>query len=395
MKHLCRTLWVLLVACVAVPAPGCFTWGPYLVPEKLELVPLSAQPEGGVNKVIVSNFVGSATATSTTHSGDIMVIRESLGAWSLEGQIARELTAKGIPAEAFKDIHPAMLRPGEILVQGKARGLGSDGGWVPDHIQRLFCICTLLIYGGVLPFFYPVAAGESLDVGVEIVDSRGKILSSTKMPIYGYRRNLMIWTDASFAEGTQLAEVQRLTLEKIPSVIADSVIKALATVKDAPAGPAPTGTSSSPAAVPTWQHSTVLELRLIYSTQELLKVESGRYAASLRELAERTSADPFPAELVAADVSSGSSGTALRGYLYKVLTAGNGGQSYLDEKGQLTIGFAVLAWPATPGSGERWSFLLTYDGHIYCRDDWGDAAAATAAAAKDFSLQDTQWRIVE
>ncbi|MBN2491927.1 MAG: hypothetical protein JXQ29_13855 [Planctomycetes bacterium] len=57
-----------------------------------------------------------------------------------------------------------------------------------------------------------------------------------------------------------------------------------------PAGPAATEATPGLAALPSWRHPTVLQLRFIHSQQELLGVESGRHAASLRALAARTDA---------------------------------------------------------------------------------------------------------
>ena len=383
-----RCMIMPAMAAVLLLAQGCFTWGPYFSPEEIVLQPLSASPAGGAGKVIVSDFLGGATATSTTRSGDIIQIREALSAWSLEGRIADELTSRGIAAEAYKNISPAMLNPGEILVRGRAVGLGEDGGWWSDQVQRVLCICTLFIYGGVLPFVHPISAGESMDIAVDMSDAQGKVLSSTRMRLLGYRRSLMVWTDA-YRNGDMLAQVQSRVMEKLPALIADSVAVALRSAAlSAAALPA-----EGAVALPGWKHPTVLELRLIHSHQELLHLSSGQYAASLPELAARSEAT-FPRELAAADRSGGNEGTPFRGYYYKVLSTGSGGRSYLDDDGRLTRGFAVLSWPAVFSDTDRWSFLLTENGRIHYRD-WGEATGTSAAAAKDFSLEDPQWRRVE
>lgn len=64
---------------------------------------------------------------------------------------------------------------------------------------------------------------------------------------------------------------------------------------------------------------------------------------------------------------------AYHGYRYKILTrqgaAAPGGKlSYLDSKGEMVKGFAVLAYPTVWGSSGIMSFMVGQDGYIYQTD---------------------------
>jgi hypothetical protein len=61
------------------------------------------------------------------------------------------------------------------------------------------------------------------------------------------------------------------------------------------------------------------------------------------------------------------------GYLYRLLTAQGknapgGARSYLDGKGQLTGGFAVVAWPTTYDNSGVMTFLVNQQGIVFQKD---------------------------
>ncbi len=84
------------------------------------------------------------------------------------------------------------------------------------------------------------------------------------------------------------------------------------------------------------------------------------------------------------------------GYYFKILTAQGpkapgGAKSYLKD-GQLTDGFALLAWPATYGNSGIMSFQVNQRGMVYQADLGEDTA--TAAAAIDAYNPDDDWEPV-
>lgn len=64
---------------------------------------------------------------------------------------------------------------------------------------------------------------------------------------------------------------------------------------------------------------------------------------------------------------------AFYGYYYRILTrqgeqAPGGGRDYLDENGQLTGGFAVIAWPAKYGNSGVMTFQVSNRGLVFQKD---------------------------
>jgi hypothetical protein len=62
-----------------------------------------------------------------------------------------------------------------------------------------------------------------------------------------------------------------------------------------------------------------------------------------------------------------------RGYYFKILTAQGksapgGKRTYLDDKGALTKGFAMIAWPAKYGNSGVMSFLINRQGIVFQKD---------------------------
>lgn len=90
-------------------------------------------------------------------------------------------------------------------------------------------------------------------------------------------------------------------------------------------------------------------------------------AAAAREGYTRTAGEPAP----------------FHGYFFRLLTgqgshAPGGAQSYLDEKGAMTRGFALLAWPAKYGSSGIMSFVVSRQGIVF-QKDLGSGTEAAAA----------------
>jgi hypothetical protein len=76
------------------------------------------------------------------------------------------------------------------------------------------------------------------------------------------------------------------------------------------------------------------------------------------------------------------------GYYYKILTAqgsdASGGARNYVANGQLTGGFAVVAWPAKYGDSGIMTFLVGKDGVIY-QKDLGEKTAEAASAMTDYN----------
>lgn len=75
----------------------------------------------------------------------------------------------------------------------------------------------------------------------------------------------------------------------------------------------------------------------------------------------------------AAAVGDPGTAVAKAGYVFKVLTrqgpnAPGGDQSYFDERGNLTGGFALMAIPANYGVTGRFSYLVNQSGIVYLQD---------------------------
>lgn len=83
---------------------------------------------------------------------------------------------------------------------------------------------------------------------------------------------------------------------------------------------------------------------------------------------------PFAAEAVAEGYRrSGNEPVPYHGYYYKILTrqgeaADGGKRNYLDKRGRMLGGFALLAYPARWGSSGIFSFIVNQDGVVYERD---------------------------
>ena len=83
-----------------------------------------------------------------------------------------------------------------------------------------------------------------------------------------------------------------------------------------------------------------------------------------------------------------------RGYFYKVLTrqgpAASGGQkNYVNADGNMTAGFALLAWPADYGHSGVMSFMISKDNVVY-QADLGKNTQQVAQSITAFDL-DSKW----
>lgn len=90
---------------------------------------------------------------------------------------------------------------------------------------------------------------------------------------------------------------------------------------------------------------------------------------------------------------SGKGPRPFHGYYFKILkrqgpAAPNGKMSYVRD-GEMTGGFALLAYPARWGESGIMTFIVNQDGVVYQRS-LGEATAGIAAKMKDYN-PDKQW----
>jgi hypothetical protein len=87
--------------------------------------------------------------------------------------------------------------------------------------------------------------------------------------------------------------------------------------------------------------------------------------------------------------SGGDEPRPYHGYYYRMLTAQGanapgGAQSYIDEKGNMSKGFAMVAWPARYNNSGRMTFLVGKQGIVFQKDlGEGTAEAAQKITAFD------------
>jgi hypothetical protein len=83
-----------------------------------------------------------------------------------------------------------------------------------------------------------------------------------------------------------------------------------------------------------------------------------------------------------------------RGYFYRILTrrgadAPGGELDFLDENGNLTRGFAVIAWPAKYGNSGVMTFMLDHRGLVF--EKYLGADTEQTVAAIDSYNPDGSW----
>ena len=104
-----------------------------------------------------------------------------------------------------------------------------------------------------------------------------------------------------------------------------------------------------------------------------------------------------PLGVLIADATEGGyeqGAEAFHGYVYRILTSRgprspSGAKTYVDDKGLMTGGFAMLAWPVKYGYSGVMTFLVDERGIVY-QKDLGDATEAAAAAITSFEI-DESW----
>jgi len=99
-------------------------------------------------------------------------------------------------------------------------------------------------------------------------------------------------------------------------------------------------------------------------------------------------------ELLAGSENWGNDPRPFRGYFYRVLTrrganAPGGEMDYLDADGNLTRGYAVIAWPAKYGNSGVMTFTVNHRGLVFEKDLGADTGSL--AAAIDSYNPDSSW----
>lgn len=98
-------------------------------------------------------------------------------------------------------------------------------------------------------------------------------------------------------------------------------------------------------------------------------------------------------DLLAGSEHTGTEPSPYNGYYYRILNrqgknAPGGEKSYVDAKGLMTGGFAVVAWPAKYGNSGVMTFLMNQRGIVY-QKDLGKDTATVAAAIESFDPDKT------
>jgi hypothetical protein len=103
-------------------------------------------------------------------------------------------------------------------------------------------------------------------------------------------------------------------------------------------------------------------------------------------------------EALAGSESWGDEPHPFHGYFYRILTrrganAPGGELDFLDADGNLTRGYAVIAWPATYGNSGVMTFIINHRGLVFEKDL--GAETAQMAAAIDSYDPDSSWAPTE
>jgi DUF2950 family protein len=116
---------------------------------------------------------------------------------------------------------------------------------------------------------------------------------------------------------------------------------------------------------------------------------------------ENEPASPFALMVAAADADGhgcndkGPGLQAFHGYLFKVLTrqgnAASGGKMNYMSHGNLTAGFALVAWPEYWGQSGVMTFIVNQDGKVY-RRNLGEKSCRIAGAMTQYN-PDSQWTL--
>ena len=103
---------------------------------------------------------------------------------------------------------------------------------------------------------------------------------------------------------------------------------------------------------------------------------------------------PLVAEAFEEGYRGGAPPVPYHGYVFRLLTsqgssAPGGARSYLDEKGFLTRGFGIVAWPATYDNSGVMTFLVNQQGIVF-EKDLGSDTKKTAARIQSYD-PDASW----
>jgi hypothetical protein len=103
---------------------------------------------------------------------------------------------------------------------------------------------------------------------------------------------------------------------------------------------------------------------------------------------------PLIAEAAEEGYRPGESPTPYHGYFYRVITeqgaaAPGGARSYRDANGRLTLGFAVVAWPASYRDSGVMTFVVNRQGLVF-QQDLGPETAKLVAAMRSYD-PDPSW----
>ncbi|HWF18056.1 MAG TPA: DUF2950 family protein, partial [Verrucomicrobiae bacterium] len=93
---------------------------------------------------------------------------------------------------------------------------------------------------------------------------------------------------------------------------------------------------------------------------------------------------------------SGQGPQPFHGYFFKILTrqgpaAPRGKMNYI-HKGEMTAGFAIVAYPVRWGESGIMTFIVNQDGTVYQRS-FGDKTASVAERMKEYN-PDSSWNVV-
>jgi hypothetical protein len=117
-----------------------------------------------------------------------------------------------------------------------------------------------------------------------------------------------------------------------------------------------------------------------------------------------TGGEPSPLSPLVAEAAmegyhwtSGEGPRPFHGYYFKILTrqgpAAPGGKKNYISHGEMTGGFALVAWPVRWGESGIMTFMVNQDGIVYQRS-LGESTAKTAAAMKEYD-PDNRWTVVK
>jgi hypothetical protein len=120
--------------------------------------------------------------------------------------------------------------------------------------------------------------------------------------------------------------------------------------------------------------------------------EDGEDESPLAPLVAQAQEEGYPGEL------SAGKPQPYFGYYFRILTgqgpdSPEGAMNYITSDGEMTKGFALIAWPASYGTSGIMTLIVDQDGTVF-QKDLGPTTAATAGTIKLFD-PDTSWARVD